>query len=598
MVPVSPPAYGEASEPIERAAGRGRQLPARGPERSELALAVGRPGHRDRGHPAGRGHDQDQQRQEHHVHEVHAGRDLQAGGHGPDLQLQRARSPASSRTGPATRSRGPSPSLPNDVQTMRNDGVQVSFPTPSSNLLATLLPYLFIIGSAPPSSTSSAARPGARCRGSCRSAAPRPRCSAATGPRPPSPTSPATPGSSRRSARSSTSSRRRAASRRSGRRSPRASCWSAPRAPARRCWPAPSPARPACRSCRSPARTSWRCSSASAPAGSATSSRPPASRRRPSSSSTRSTPSAASAAPAWAAGTTSASRPSTRCSPRWTASTPSEGVVMIAATNRPDILDPALLRPGALRPPDRGARCPTSRSGCRSSRCTARASGWRPTSTSSVVARGTPGMSGADLANLVNEAALHAVRRGSADDRHGRLRDGPRPGAARASAASPWCSRRPRRSAIAYHEGGHAVLAYVLEHADPVHKVTILPTGMALGVTQQLPMEERHIYSRQYIEDSLCVRMGGRVRRAARLRRPLDRRRQRPRRQHRAGPQDGARVGHERGDRPDGLGLARARSSWARTSCTRGTTPRTPPRSSTTRSSGSCATRRRGPWRC
>jgi cell division protease FtsH len=63
---------------------------------------------------------------------------------------------------------------------------------------------------------------------------------------------------------------------------------------------------------------------------------------------------------------------------------------------------------------------------------------------------------------------------------------------------------------IAYHEGGHAVLAYVLEHADPVHKVTILPTGMALGVTHQLPMEERHIHSRQYIEDSLCVRMGGR----------------------------------------------------------------------------------------
>ena len=73
---------------------------------------------------------------------------------------------------------GPSPSLPNDVQTMRNDGVQVSFPTPSSSLLATLLPYLFIIGSGPPSSTSSAARPGARCRGSCRSAGPRPRPSA------------------------------------------------------------------------------------------------------------------------------------------------------------------------------------------------------------------------------------------------------------------------------------------------------------------------------------------------------------------------------------------------------------------------------------
>jgi cell division protease FtsH len=67
------------------------------------------------------------------------------------------------------------------------------------------------------------------------------------------------------------------------------------------------------------------------------------------------------------------------------------------------------------------------------------------------------------------------------------------------------------KEVIAYHEGGHAVLAYVMEHADPVHKVTILPTGMALGVTQQLPLEERHIYQRPYIEDSLAVRLGGRI---------------------------------------------------------------------------------------
>ena len=69
----------------------------------------------------------------------------------------------------------------------------------------------------------------------------------------------------------------------------------------------------------------------------------------------------------------------------------------------------------------------------------------------------------------------------------------------------------PEKERVAYHEGGHAVLAYVLPHADPVHKVTILPTGMALGVTQQLPLEERHIYPREVIEDSLCVRMGGRA---------------------------------------------------------------------------------------
>ena len=164
-------------------------------------------------------------------------------------------------------------------------------------------------------------------------------------------------------------------------------------------------------------------------------------------------------------------------------------------------------------------------------------------------------MSGADLANLVNEAALHAVRRGSLDIAMADFetaRDRVLLGQRRESMVLS----EAEKERIAYHEGGHAVLAYVLEHADPVHKVTILPTGMALGVTHQLPMEERHIHPRQYIEDSLCVRMGGRVRRAARLRRPVDRRRQRPGGQHRARPQDGARVGHERRHRPDGVGVA------------------------------------------
>ena len=126
-----------------------------------------------------------------------------------------------------------------------------------------------------------------------------------------------------------------------------------------------------------------------------------------------------------------------------------------------------------------------------------------------VVARGTPGMSGADLANLVNEAALHAVRRGSLEIAMADFetaRDRVLLGQRRESMVLS----EAEKERIAYHEGGHAVLAYVLEHADPVHKVTILPTGMALGVTHQLPMEERHIHPRQYIEDSLCVRMGGR----------------------------------------------------------------------------------------
>jgi cell division protease FtsH len=187
----------------------------------------------------------------------------------------------------------------------------------------------------------------------------------------------------------------------------------------------------------------------------------------------------------------------------------SEGVVMIAATNRPDILDPALLRPGrfdrqiVVPLPDLEERLPILQVHCKGKRMANDVD-------LSVVARGTAGMSGADLANLVNEAALHAVRRGSLDiamEDFESARDRVLLGQRRESMVLS----DAEKERIAYHEGGHAVLAYVLEHADPVHKVTILPTGMALGVTHQLPMEERHIHPRQYIEDALCVRMGGRV---------------------------------------------------------------------------------------
>ena len=188
---------------------------------------------------------------------------------------------------------------------------------------------------------------------------------------------------------------------------------------------------------------------------------------------------------------------------------PAEGVVIIAATNRPDILDPALLRPGrfdrqiVVPLPDLDERLPILQVHCRGKRI-------GPTVDLELVARGTPGMSGADLANLVNEAALHAVRRGSptiemADFESSR--DRVLMGQRRESLVLS----DEEKERVAYHEGGHAVLAYVLEHADPVHKVTILPTGMALGVTMQLPVEERHIHPRVHIEDSLCVRMGGRV---------------------------------------------------------------------------------------
>ncbi|MHB8440346.1 MAG: ATP-dependent zinc metalloprotease FtsH [Acidimicrobiales bacterium] len=188
---------------------------------------------------------------------------------------------------------------------------------------------------------------------------------------------------------------------------------------------------------------------------------------------------------------------------------PAEGVVIMAATNRPDILDPALLRPGrfdrqiVVPLPDIEERLPILRVHCKDKRV-------GPDVNLEIVARGTPGMSGADLANLVNESALHAVRRGSHQvemQDFEAARDRVLMGQRRESLVLS----EAEKERVAFHEAGHAVLAYVLEHADPVHKVTIFPTGMALGVTQQLPLEERHIYPREVIEDSLAVRMGGRA---------------------------------------------------------------------------------------
>jgi cell division protease FtsH len=126
-----------------------------------------------------------------------------------------------------------------------------------------------------------------------------------------------------------------------------------------------------------------------------------------------------------------------------------------------------------------------------------------------VVARGTPGMSGADLANLVNEAALHAGRRGALEVAmvdFEAARDRVLMGQRRESVLLS----EKEKEATAFHEGGHAVTAYVLPDADPVHKVTILPTGVALGATQQLPLEERHTYWREHLDAALAVMMGGR----------------------------------------------------------------------------------------
>jgi cell division protease FtsH len=187
----------------------------------------------------------------------------------------------------------------------------------------------------------------------------------------------------------------------------------------------------------------------------------------------------------------------------------SEGVVMIGATNRPDVLDTALLRPGrfdrqiVVPLPDLDERLPILQVHSKNKRMGSDVD-------LDTVARGTPGMSGADLANLVNEAALHAVRRGAKEismEDFENARDRVLMGQQRDSVVlSP-----KERERVAFHEGGHALLAYVLHEADPLHKITIIPRGTALGVTMQLPTEDRHIYSRDKLEDDLCVRMGGRV---------------------------------------------------------------------------------------
>jgi cell division protease FtsH len=185
-----------------------------------------------------------------------------------------------------------------------------------------------------------------------------------------------------------------------------------------------------------------------------------------------------------------------------------EGIVVMAATNRPDILDPALLRPGRF---DRQIVVPLPESDERLAILKVHSAGKRMGQDVDLdtMAKATPGMSGADLANLVNEAALFAVRRGSTYIERidfENARDRVVLGASRESLIL----NAEEKRATAYHEGGHAVLAAVLPHSDPLHKVTILPRGMALGVTWTLP-EERHTYSREYFEDMICKAMGGRV---------------------------------------------------------------------------------------
>jgi cell division protease FtsH len=186
-----------------------------------------------------------------------------------------------------------------------------------------------------------------------------------------------------------------------------------------------------------------------------------------------------------------------------------EGVILMAATNRPDVLDPALLRPGRF---DR--RVVVSRPDVRGReeilRVHTRKIPLAEDVDLQVLARGTPGFSGADLANMVNEAALAAARQ----NRKAVLmfdfevaKDKVLMGVERKSLILSDDEKR----VTAYHEAGHALVAAKLPGSDPVHKVTIIPRGMALGVTMQLPIDDRHNYTKEYLKTDLAILMGGRI---------------------------------------------------------------------------------------
>jgi cell division protease FtsH len=186
-----------------------------------------------------------------------------------------------------------------------------------------------------------------------------------------------------------------------------------------------------------------------------------------------------------------------------------QGIVIIAATNRQDILDPALLRPGRF---DRQVTVgnPDLKGREAILRVHARKINMEPAVDLRSIARGTPGFSGADLANLVNEAALFAGRASRTvvtnADMH-EARDKVLMGVERRSVSLSELDRVN----CAYHEAGHAVVAALLPKADPLHKVTIIPRGRAMGVTMQLPEADRHTYTKEYLETQVAVLMGGRV---------------------------------------------------------------------------------------
>ncbi|MEE9615303.1 MAG: ATP-dependent zinc metalloprotease FtsH [Thermodesulfobacteriota bacterium] len=186
-----------------------------------------------------------------------------------------------------------------------------------------------------------------------------------------------------------------------------------------------------------------------------------------------------------------------------------EGVIIVAATNRPDVLDPALLRPGRF---DRTVLVPKPDLNGRLEilKVHAEKVPLADDVELDVVSRGTPGFSGADLANLVNEAALLAARRGKDkvekaefDEAKDKLLMG-------SERKSMIISEEEKRN-TAYHEAGHTLVARLIPGTDPIHKVSIIPRGMALGLTQQLPVDERYTHNREYLMSNIAVFMGGRV---------------------------------------------------------------------------------------
>ena len=186
-----------------------------------------------------------------------------------------------------------------------------------------------------------------------------------------------------------------------------------------------------------------------------------------------------------------------------------DGVILVAATNRPDVLDPALLRPGRFdrrvivgRPDVRGRE-----------EVLAVHSRKVPTAEDvdlRVIARGTPGFSGADLANMVNEAALNAAKQNRKAVHMADFEAAKDKVLMGAERKSMLLSDEEKR-VTAYHEAGHALVAAVRDHADPLHKVTIIPRGMALGVTMQLPVDDKHTVTKDYLETQLAILMGGRI---------------------------------------------------------------------------------------